>query len=140
MSKAPRKNLELVRSPARSEARETEGSQIIEVRDLSTRTLDQPQLAPLRPIGRAVVWRHRIVGWGIVLLLLALIAMGISSWVDHRSRYVVSSNAIVRGHLAELGTRVAAVVAAVEVEPGQQVAKGEILLRFEDGHLRARAE
>src|SRR5687768_5899131 len=60
--------------------------------------------------------------------------------MNYHSRYVASSNAIVRGHLAELGTRVAAVVSSVEVEPGQQVAKGDILLRFDDAHLRAKAE
>src|SRR5687768_8211776 len=110
MSKAPLKNVEPVRSPARSEAREIAAPQIIEVRELSARSLDQPQLAPVQPIPRAVVWRRRIVGWGIALFLLALVALGISSWVGYHSQYVTSSNAIVRGHLAELGTRIAAVV------------------------------
>src|SRR5687768_2875119 len=132
--KAPLKDVELVRSPARSGPRETTAPQIIEVRELSTRSLDQPQLAPAAdevsrstlsplPISPAMIWRRRILGWGIVLLLLALVALGISSWIGYHSRYVASSNAIVRGHLAELGTRVAAVVSSVEVEPGQQVAK-----------------
>jgi membrane fusion protein (multidrug efflux system) len=140
MSKAPLKSVELVRSPARSEARETSAPQIIEVRELSPRTLDQPQFAPVQAIPRAVVWRRRIVGWSTALALLALVALGISSWMNYHSRYVASSNAIVRGHLAQLGTRVAAVVSSVEVEPGQQVVKDDILLRFDDAHLRARAE
>lgn len=143
MSKAPLKSVELVRSPARSEVRETAAPQIIEVRELSTRSLDRPSRAcgtPVQPIPRALIWRRRIVGWSIALVLLALVALGVSSWINYHSRYVASSNAIVRGNLAELGTRVAAVVSSVEVEPGQQVAKGDILLRFEDGHLRAKAE
>src|SRR5687768_15885286 len=113
MSKAPLKSVELVRSPTRSEARETAAPQIIEVRELSPRTLDQPQFAPVQAIPRAVVWRRRIVGWSIALVLLALVALGISSWMNYHSRYVASSNAIVRGHLAQLGTRVAAVVSSV---------------------------
>src|SRR5688500_7438660 len=140
MSKAPLKSVELVPSPARSQVRETTAPQIIEVGELSTRTLDQPQLAPVQAIPRAVVWRRRIIGWTIALVLLGLIALAVASWMNYHSRYVASSNAIVRGHLAELGTRVAAVVSSVEVEPGQQVAKGDILLRFDDAHLRARAE
>lgn len=140
MSKAPLKSVELVSPPARSQARETEASQLIEVRELSTRSLDQPQLATVEGIPRAVLWRRRIVGGSIALVVLALVALGVSSWMNYHSRYVASSNAIVRGHLAELGTRVAAVVSSVEVEPGQQVAKGDILLRFDDAHLRARAE
>ena len=140
MSKARLKNVELVRSPAPSEARETPAPQIIEVRDLSARSLDHPQLAPVQPSSPAVVWRRRIVGWGIPLVLLALLVLGVSSWINYRSLYVASSNAIVRGHLAELGTRIAAVVSSVEVEPGQHVAKGDILLRFDDAHLRGRAE
>ena len=140
MSKAPLKSVELVRSPARSEAPETAAPQVIEVRELSTRSLDQPQVAPVPPISRAVVWPRRIVGWSIALVVLGLVALGVSSWMNYHARYVASSNAIVRGHLAQLGTRVAAVVSSVEVEPGQQVAKGDILLRFDDAHLRARAE
>lgn len=140
MSKAPLKSVELVSPPARSQARETAASQLIEVRELSTRSLDQPQLATVEGIPRAVLWRRRIVGGSIALVVLALVALGVSSWMNYHSRYVASSNAIVRGHLAELGTRVAAVVSSVEVEPGQQVAKGDILLRFDDAHLRARAE
>src|SRR5688572_33179858 len=103
MSKAPLKSVELVRSPARAEARETAAPQIIEVREVSTRSLDQPQLAPAQAIPRALVRRRRIVGWSIALVLLGLVALGVSSWMNYHSRYVASSNAIVRGHLAELG-------------------------------------
>jgi multidrug resistance efflux pump len=140
MSRARLKNVELVRSPAHSEVPETVSPQVIEVRELSTRSLGQPQLAPVQPIPEAVVRRRRIVGWGIALVLLALAALAVSSWFSYRARYVASSNAIVRGHLAELGTRIAAVVSSVEVEPGQKVVKGDILLHFDDRHLRARAE
>ena len=140
MSKARLKKVQLVRSPARSEVTERAVPEIIEVRELVARNFQQPQLAPLLPVPSAVRWGRRAVAWGIVLLLLALVALGISSWVRYRSHYVSSSNAIVRAHLAQLGTRIAAVVSSVEVEPGQQVTKGDILLRFEDGHLRAKAE
>ena len=140
MSKAPLKEVELVPPPARGEVPETTAPQIIEVRELSTRTLDRPQLAPVQPGSRAAAWRRRIVGWSIALVLLALAVLGISSWIKYHSQYVASSNAIVRGHMAQLGTRVAAVVSSVEVEPGQQVSKGDILLRFDDAHLRAKAE
>lgn len=140
MSKARLKNVELVRPPGHGEVPETQGPAIIEVRELSSRSLDQPRLAPVQPIPPAVTWRRRIVGWGIALALLALVALGVYSWTNYHSHYVASSNAIVRGHLAELGTRIAAVVSSVHVEPGQQVAKGDVLLRFEDSHLRAKAE
>jgi membrane fusion protein (multidrug efflux system) len=140
MSRARLKNVELVRSPAHSEVPETVSPQVIEVRELSTRNVDHPQLATVQPIPAAVVRRRRIVGWGIALVLLALAALAVFSWISYRARYVASSNAIVRGHLAELGTRIAAVVSSVEVEPGQKVVKGDILLHFDDRHLRARAE
>src|SRR5687768_15901991 len=106
MSKGPLKSVELARPPARSEAPETAAPQIIEVRELSTRSLDQPSRArgaPVQPAPRRVVWRRRIVGWGIVLVLLALVLLGVSSWIKYHSQYVSSSNAIVRGHLAQLG-------------------------------------
>ena len=138
MSKSLLKNV-LIRSRPRSEVPER-APQIIEVRELSTRSLDQPRLAPVPPLTPAVVWRRRIVGWGIALVVVVLVVLGMSSWINYRSHYVTSSNAIVRGHLAELGSRIAAVVRSVEVEAGHQVAKGDILLRFDDGHLRAKAE
>jgi multidrug resistance efflux pump len=140
MSKARLKNVALVRSPARHEVPETETPQIIEVREVSTRSLARPQLAAVQPIPAAVAWRRRMVGWSIALVLLTLVALGVFSWLRYHWRYVASTNAIVRGHLAQLGTRIAAVVSSVEVEPGQQVTKGDILLRFDDAHLRAKAD
>jgi membrane fusion protein (multidrug efflux system) len=140
MAKARLKSVGLVRSSPRSEGPETADPQIIEVRELSSRSLERPQLSPVQPLPAAVRRRHRIVRWSIALVFLGLVALGVGSWIYYHWRYVTSSNAIVRGHLAQLGTRVAAVVSSVEVEPGQEVAQGEILLRFDDAHLRAKAE
>jgi multidrug resistance efflux pump len=52
----------------------------------------------------------------------------------------MSRNAMVRGHLTEIGTRLEGVVTRVEVDAGERVTAGQILARLEDRHFRAEAQ
>lgn len=52
----------------------------------------------------------------------------------------MSRNAMVRGHLAELGTRLSGVLASIEVVEGERVVKGQVLARLEDRHIRSKAK
>ena len=140
MSKVPLKNVESARSLDCTEVAKKADPQMIEARELPATKRADSGLTAVEAMIPAAAKRRRLVHWSLALLLLTLAIACLASWISYHSRYVTSSNAIVRGHLAELGTRIAAVVASVEVEPGQQVARGDVLLRFDDEHLRAKAD
>jgi len=76
------------------------------------------------------------------LILGAIVAVVVSGsmWVGYRSRYVTSNNAAVRGHVAEIGARLRGVVRQVEVDAGDQVTAGQVLVRMEDRHLAAEVQ
>ena len=76
------------------------------------------------------------------LILGAIVAVVVSGsmWVGYRSRYVTSNNAAVRGHVAEIGARLRGVVRQVEVDAGDQVTAGQVLVRMEDRHLEAQVQ
>ena len=80
----------------------------------------------------------------VILITLAALVIGIP-WGHYRFQHVVLSEAIVKGTVTRLGTRIEGRVKNIEVEVGQRVSKGDVLLRMEDRHLqaaldRARAE
>jgi membrane fusion protein (multidrug efflux system) len=79
---------------------------------------------------RRVVIPIAIVGLATPLLI----------WIRYQSQYVTSKNAAVRGHLAEIGSRLTGQVAKVEVDVGDKVVAGQVLVRLEDRHLRAELE
>ncbi len=78
--------------------------------------------------------------WVIAGLVLLSVLVPAFSWIRYQSLHVTSTNAIVRGHLAEIGTRLNGVVTSVEVDAGDRVIRGQVLVRLEDRHLRAEAE
>ncbi|HET7608988.1 MAG TPA: HlyD family efflux transporter periplasmic adaptor subunit [Gammaproteobacteria bacterium] len=68
---------------------------------------------------------------------LALLAAPIVAWLHYQSVHVTSMNAAVRGHIAELGTPLTGLVASVEVDAGDRVAAGQVLVRLDDRTFRA---
>ena len=81
------------------------------------------------------VRRHygAVVACGVLLLLAAPVA----AWLHYQSDYVISRNAIVKGQLAQVGTRLEGVLIKIEVADGQRVRAGQVLARLDDGHIRA---
>ncbi len=96
--------------------------------------------------------RRRTRRWAtrlIVVLVVSLLTVGALAiaipWVSYRFDHVVLSEAAVKGTVTKIGGRIEGRIKSIEVEPGQRIAKGEVLLRLEDRHLqaaldRARAE
>jgi membrane fusion protein (multidrug efflux system) len=68
--------------------------------------------------------------------LAFLLPLGL--WTNYRSTHVVSRDAVVRGHIAEVGARLDGVVKTVEVDAGDRVSKGQVVARLEDSHFAAR--
>jgi membrane fusion protein (multidrug efflux system) len=79
----------------------------------------------------------RFLRWGLALLVLLGLAAPGYLWVQYQSRNVTSKNAAVRGHLAEIGTRLSGLVTSVNVDVGDRVTKGQVLVTLEDRHLLA---
>lgn len=73
-----------------------------------------------------------------VVALVTLAALGIGSrWVYYRYCHVVLGEATIKGTITRVGARIEGRVKSVDVEPGDQVRKGQVLLRLEDRHLQA---
>jgi membrane fusion protein (multidrug efflux system) len=95
-------------------------------------------VAPPAPSRVALLWGSAR-RWLFPALLLVL-AVPVFFWVRYQSQNVTSKNAAVRGHLAEIGTRLSGVVTKVEVDVGDRVKAGQVLVRLEDRHLRAEVD
>lgn len=91
------------------------------------------EAAPRGRLRRALRWAP------LVLPLLGLVAAG-SLWLYYQACHVSSRNAAVRGRVAEIGSRLNGIVAAVAVDIGDRVAAGQILVQFEDRHLLANVQ
>ena len=89
---------------------------------------------PASPPRRAIR-RYLLRGLFGAMVLLVCVPVGI--WIHYHAVHVISRNAMVRGNLAELGTRINGVLAGVEVEEGQRVVAGQVLGRLEDQHIRS---
>jgi multidrug resistance efflux pump len=87
-------------------------------------------------------------GWKVRRLLLVLavcslvfaIAAPVTMWLRYRHAHVLSRNALVRGHIADVGAQFRGVVAEVLVDAGDRVEAGQMMARLEDRHLLARVE
>ena len=77
--------------------------------------------------------------WMIPAILVAL-AIPIVILARYHTLNVTSKNAAVRGHVAELGSRLTGLVTKVEVDVGDRVKAGQLLVQFEDRHLRAEVQ
>ena len=77
----------------------------------------------------------------VVVLLITIAALAIAiPWVNYRFNNVVLREAAVRGSVTKIGGRIDGRILSVDVQPGQTVTKGQVLLRMEDAHLQAALE
>ncbi len=90
-------------------------------------------LAPPPPRWRRIASRSLLLA-GLVAVLLPL-----GLWINYRSTHVISRDAVVRSHIADVGARVDGVVASVEVDAGDLVSAGQVVARIEDSNFRAKA-
>lgn len=73
-----------------------------------------------------------------VVVLVTLTAMAIGArWVYYRYQHVVLGEATIKGTITKVGARIDGRVQTIEVELGQIVTRGQVLLRLEDRHLQA---
>src|SRR5436853_7842948 len=75
----------------------------------------------------------------VMILTIAAFAIGIP-WGRYRYKHVVVGEASVKGIVTKIGGRMEGRIKSVDVQVGQHVSKGQILLRLEDSHLQAALE
>lgn len=75
----------------------------------------------------------------VVLVSLAIIGVAVP-WAFYRFKHVVVSEAVIKGTVTKIGSRVEGRIRSIEVEVGQLVTKDQVLLRLDDGHLKAALE
>lgn len=83
---------------------------------------------------------RRHYGAVIACVVLLLLAAPVAAWFHYQSGYVISRNAIVKGQLAQVGTRLQGVLIELEVDDGERVRAGQVLARLDDRHLRAEVQ
>lgn len=83
--------------------------------------------------------RHHYAA-AIVCCVLLLLTAPVAAWLHYQSGYVISRNAIVKGQLAQVGTRLEGVLIELKVEDGERVRAGQVLARLDDSHVRAEVE
>ncbi len=81
--------------------------------------------------------RMRRAAYGIVVLASVATALGGVWWGHYRYGHIVSRNASVKGHVAQVGGRFDGVVQYVAIEDGERVSRGDVLARLDDRHLIA---
>lgn len=74
-----------------------------------------------------------------VVLFLVLIAI-LWGWTRYQSQHVLSSNAVVKGQITEVGTRLNGVLSAIEVGEGEPVRAGQVMARLGDQHINAEVQ
>lgn len=84
---------------------------------------------------RRIPWRR--LRWALLVIPLVGLVAPLSLWLQYQSRHVTSKNAAVRGQLTQIGTRLSGLVSSVEVDDGDRVQEGQILVRLADRHLLA---
>jgi len=81
-----------------------------------------------------------------LLIRLAFPALAISVlaptalWIGYRTSFVVARQAIVRGHIADVGSLIDGLVVSVEVLEGDRVEAGQILAQLDNRRMRFRME
>jgi len=71
---------------------------------------------------------------GTVLAFVVFLGL----WANYRSTHVLSRDAVVRSHIADVGARLDGVVKSVEVDAGDRVQAGQVVARLEDSAYAAR--
>jgi multidrug resistance efflux pump/poly(3-hydroxybutyrate) depolymerase len=89
------------------------------------------------PNGVAARFRRKALPALLVATLLAFL-LPLSLWINYRSTHVVSRDAVVRSHIADVGARLDGVVKTVEVDAGDRVQAGQVVARLEDSAYAAR--
>jgi membrane fusion protein (multidrug efflux system) len=85
------------------------------------------------PLRMSPAWAR----WSYWVLVATLAAFLIYAWVGTIDEYATGVAVVETGGRADLTTRNAGTVVGVEVSPGQQVAAGQVLVRFDDARERA---
>jgi membrane fusion protein (multidrug efflux system) len=76
-----------------------------------------------------------------VVVLISLAAIGISiPWVAYRCRNVVVGEAVIKGTVTRIGSRIEGRIKSIEAEIGQHVSEGQILIRLDESHFKAELE
>jgi multidrug resistance efflux pump len=78
-------------------------------------------------------WPRRMI-LGLVALATLCVCLFGYSWFSYRLEHTVIHNASVKGRVHRIGSRLDGQVKSVEVEPGQRVARDQVLIRLEDAH------
>ena len=97
---------------------------------------ENPELA--RPDTAAARLR-RLAFPAVALCALLAVLVPLGLWTNYRSTHVVSRDAVIRSHIADVGARMDGVIKTVEVDTGDRVRKGQVVARLEDSHIVARA-
>jgi membrane fusion protein (multidrug efflux system) len=142
MASAGKPRTELVEKTKRSRKRASKRESRTSLPVLHTRDaiggLLGTTAAPRRHRGPHWLWRYG--RWVLAATVVVAATFPIVHWLQYRSAYVMSSNAAVRGHLSEIGTRSAGLVSTVEVDVGDRVKAGQVLVRMEDRYLLAEVQ
>lgn len=80
---------------------------------------------------------RRLIRWLIISVTLAMLAVAIWVFSEHRTQNIISRNAFVKMELTEVGARFDGRIASVEAAPGTRVSAGQVIARLDDSHLRA---
>lgn len=87
--------------------------------------------------GRRRLLRSPWLRWALFALVVSAVAVPMAHWFEYQSVHVTSKNAAVRGHLAEIGTRISGQVIRVNVDVGDRVRGGDVLAELQSQHLAA---
>jgi membrane fusion protein (multidrug efflux system) len=79
----------------------------------------------------------RVVVFSIVGVITLLGLISIASWGGYRLRHTVVNNATVKGRVHKIGARIDGQIQSVEVQPGERVARGQVLIRLVDDQFQA---
>jgi membrane fusion protein, multidrug efflux system len=90
--------------------------------------------APRAPMGVRIL--RLVVLIGVVFVTVGLLLFA-GTWLVYRAEHTVVGNAMVMGRVHRIGARIDGQIKSVEVQPGQHVFKGQVLIGLEDAHLRA---
>src|SRR5467141_559944 len=73
------------------------------------------------------------------LLTVAGLSLGIP-WGRYRYHHVVVGQAVIKGTVTKIGGRIEGRIRSIEVEIGQHVCQGQVLLRLDDRHIQPAVE
>lgn len=81
---------------------------------------------------------RRAAAWLLALCAVFAVVTPIVLWAQYRGAYVVSRDAVLRGHIAEVGAQLDGVVKSVHVDTGDEVVAGQVVARLEDRQIEAK--